>query len=274
MAVEVMPMRVVLVHGDAAEAAARAERLRAAGHAVDLAPLDGAAALRFLRERPPEACVIDLSRRPSFGRDLALTLRSTKATRQAALVFVVAESENEPESLQRLRALLPDATYTTWRAVRGALKRARTPARPVVPASRLAGYSGTPLPRKLGVKAGMTVGLIDAPDGFEATLGALPPGARLVRAPRGRCDLLVWFAVSRAEVEQRVAAVREHFGDGGLWIAWRKQGAPGAGDLTQADVRRIGLARGLVDYKICAIDAVWSGLKFARRRQGVRAGAG
>lgn len=256
-------MRVVLVHGNPADAPARVERLRAAGHDAELAPLDGAAALRFLQAHPPDACVIDLARRPALGRDLALALRSTKATRQVALVFVV---EGEPESLGRLRALPPDATYTTWRAICGALRRAHAPARPVVPASRLAGYSDTPLPRKLGIKAGMTVGLIDAPEGFEAALGALPEDTRLVHAPRGRCDLLVWFATSRAEVERRVAGMRERFGDGGLWIAWRKQGAAGAGDLTQADVRRIGLANGLVDYKICAIDATWSGLKFARRR--------
>jgi len=255
-------MRVVVVHGDPAAAAARLERLRAAGQDAELAPLDGATALRALRAAPPDACVIDLSRRPSFGRDLALALRSTKATRPVALVFV----EGQAEVPARLRTLLPDATYTTWRAIRGALKRARTPARPVVPASRLAGYSGTPLPRKLGIKTNTTVGLIGAPVGFEVALGALPERARVVRTPRGRCDLLVWFATSRTEVERRIAALGARFGAGGMWIAWRKQGARSRSDLTQAEVRRIGLASGLVDYKICAIDATWSGLKFTRRR--------
>jgi CheY-like chemotaxis protein len=256
-------MRVAFVAGQADLAEQRLERLRALGHDVWAAPRDGAAAFRALKQDPPDACVIDLSGRPSHGRDLALALREAKATRGVALVFV----DGTPEAIARLRGVLPDATFATWRGLRGALARAvaRPPVAPVVPSSRLAGYSGTPLPKKLGIKPGMTVGLVGAPADFEATLGTLPEDAVLKRSPRAVCDLLLWFAASRAEVESRIEALRAAFGAGGLWICWRKQASGSAGDLTQADVRRIGLARGLVDYKVCALDATWSGLKFARR---------
>ncbi len=256
-------MRVVLVTAGVDQAAERLERLRRVGHEAELAPADGAEALRGLRRDPPAACVIDLSRRPSHGRDLALALRAAKATRVIALVFV----EGEGKTLARVRASLPDATYTTWRALRPALKRAlaRPLAAPVVPSSRLSGYSGTPLPKKLGIKPGTTVGLVGAPTDFATTLGELPEGVTLRRAPRTRCDLVLWFSLSRTEVEARVTAMRESFAAGGLWICWPKQASGVTSDLTQNDVRRIGLAHGLVDYKVCALDATWSGLKFTRR---------
>ena len=257
--------RIQLIHWQEVEGKERVAKLRAAGYRVAYGALDGQAGLKKLRERPPAAVVIDLSRMPSQGRDVALWLRSTKATRQILLVFV----EGEQRKVAAIKKLLPDATYTTWSKIRGSLKKAlaNPPAKPVKPESLFVGYSGTPLPKKLGIKTDMTVTLVGAPKGFEKTLGKLPEGAKLRRGARGRCELAMWFPVSAKELKQRVKQMGKFIGDGGLWIVWPKQASGMKTDLTQTKVRKVGLAAGLVDYKICAIDATWSGLKFTRRKK-------
>ncbi len=255
--------RVRLIHWNADEAKVRAAELSTAGYEVGRARFS-LAGFRELKRKPPAAIVIDLSRSPSQGRDVGLGLRRSKATRQIPLVFV----GGEPEKVSRVRAHLPDATYTSWRRIRSALERAiaRPPNDPVVPDSILAGYAGTPLPKKLGIKAGYVVALVDAPGGFEKTLGSLPEGVKLRRQARGRPDLVVWFVESRRQLERRVERLGELAGDGGLWIAWPKKSSGADSDLTQGVVREAGLAVGLVDYKVCAIDNRWSGLRFTRRK--------
>ncbi|MCB9896470.1 MAG: DUF3052 domain-containing protein [Planctomycetes bacterium] len=130
----------------------------------------------------------------------------------------------------------------------------------------LAGYSGTPLPKKLGIKPGARVGLLGAPDDFERTLGSLPPDVSLVRRPRGACDLLLWFVTRHADLARGVTSLAQRTGRDGVWICWPKKASGVATDVTQDAVRALGLAHGLVDYKIAAIDATWSGLKFAVRK--------
>ena len=217
-----------------------------------------------LKRRPPTAVVIDLQRSPSVGRDVALWLRKTRATRHLPLVIV----EGDADKTAQLCAMLPDAVRTPPERIRGAVRRAiaNPPAEPVVPANTMAGYSGTPLPKKLGIKPGSVVILAGAPEDFEATLGALPEGVTLRRQARGNCDLAIWFVRSRKELERRVVRMGELAGKGGLWIAWAKQGSGIETDVNQNLVRAVGLASGLVDYKICAIDRQWSGLRFARRK--------
>ncbi|KPK78865.1 MAG: hypothetical protein AMS25_14235 [Gemmatimonas sp. SM23_52] len=135
-----------------------------------------------------------------------------------------------------------------------------------MPGSVLAGYAGTPLTKKLGIKVNSLVALIGAPPGFEKTLGKLPDGVTLRRRAGGRADLIIWFSKSCKDLESRIGRVAERVGRDGLWIAWPKKSSRKAADLSQAEVRRIGLAAGLVDYKVCAIDATWSGLKFTRKK--------
>jgi hypothetical protein len=143
--------------------------------------------------------------------------------------------------------------------------RSRTDA-PIVPRST-SGYSGTPLAKKLGVKAGSTLALIDAPRDFERTLGELPAGVELRSGTRASAPIALLFAGTRAALGKRFAAAERAVGDGGkLWIAWPKQTSPLARDLSQDHVRTLALGRGWVDFKVCAIDADWSGLCFARRR--------
>jgi hypothetical protein len=126
--------------------------------------------------------------------------------------------------------------------------------------------SATPLVSKLGIKPDARLGLIGAPADFERALGALPPGVAIRRRATGSLDVIVAFCVQRAELEQRLPRLRAALTPaGGLWIAWPKRTSGVATDLSDGVVREVGLAAGLVDNKVCAIDATWSGLRFVFR---------
>jgi hypothetical protein len=137
-----------------------------------------------------------------------------------------------------------------------------------VPRATGQAYSSTPLPKKLGIGEGSTVALLGAPDDVEQTLGALPEGAILRRSTRGRFDLLLWFVRSKAELARGIDSIAGR--SKGLWILWPKKASGMATDVGERDVRETGLAAGLVDYKICAFDATWSGLKFAVKKSSAR----
>ena len=132
----------------------------------------------------------------------------------------------------------------------------------------MAGYSGTPLPKKLGIKPGSGVALLGAPPGFaETTLGALPEGATIREDSRSAFDVGLLFARSKADLARRFPAAARAMADpGALWILWPKKASGVVTDLGENAVRDFGLAAGLVDYKVAAIDATWSGLCFARRK--------
>jgi len=130
----------------------------------------------------------------------------------------------------------------------------------------MAGYSATPLPQKLGVKPGARLALLRAPAGFERALNPLPEGVRLRMQARGAQDVVLFFATRRAELERRFDALARAVAPaGGLWIAWPKRTACVATDLREGIVRELGLAHGLVDNKVCAVDDTWSGLRFVYR---------
>jgi hypothetical protein len=130
-----------------------------------------------------------------------------------------------------------------------------------------AGYSGTPLPRKLGIKPGHRIALLGAPDGFEGgALRDLPDGVAIARRAGATADVLVSFHTRRAELERRLPALRAMMEPAaGLWIAWPKRASKVATDITEDVVREIALPTGLVDNKVCAIDATWSGLRLVIR---------
>jgi hypothetical protein len=130
-----------------------------------------------------------------------------------------------------------------------------------------AGYSGTPLPRKLGIKPGHRVLLLGAPDGFEHdTLGALPDGVRVARRATGTADVIVSFHTRCAALAKRMPGLRERMEPAaGLWIAWPKGSSGVETDLTENVVRELALANALVDNKVAAIDATWSGLRLVIR---------
>jgi hypothetical protein len=129
------------------------------------------------------------------------------------------------------------------------------------------GYSGTALPKKLGIRPGARLALVRAPEDFDATLGELPGGVVVARRlTRGAVDVIVAFFVERAALERRLPSLRGALDPaGGLWIAWPKRTSGVETDLGEGVVRELGLAAGLVDNKVCAIDEVWSGLRFVYR---------
>ena len=132
----------------------------------------------------------------------------------------------------------------------------------------MAGYSGTPLPRKLGIKEGMDVAFSRAPGDFEANLGELPEDVRVKASVRGPLDVIVVFVTRRAELERRLPALRRAMAPAcGLWIAWPKRSSGVATDITEDTVREVALPTGLVDNKVCAIDDTWSGLRLVIRRE-------
>ncbi len=127
----------------------------------------------------------------------------------------------------------------------------------------MSGYSGTPLPKKLGISEGSRVAFRNAPEGFTETLGELPDGIEIKRIIRGPLDVIVAFFSRRAELEGRLSVLISAMDPAaGLWIAWPKKSSGVETDITGNVVRAVGLAAGLVDNKVCAIDETWSGLRF------------
>jgi len=130
----------------------------------------------------------------------------------------------------------------------------------------MAGYSGTPLAQKLGIKPGQRVGLFAPPIGFADWLAPLPAEVELVVSPHRQCPVLVVFATTQAQLRQRFQrAIRLLPADGGLWVGWPKQSSRIPTELSFTNVQRHGLAAGLVDNKTCAIDDDWSGARFVVR---------
>jgi len=128
----------------------------------------------------------------------------------------------------------------------------------------MAGYSGTPLPKKLGIKEGHAVALLAAPATFPRTLGTLPEDVRTTTALRGTrpFDVIVWFPKNHAELTRRFSAIARRLTPaGGLWVGWPKRASGVPTDITEDVVRAVALAAGLVDNKVCAIDDVYSGLR-------------
>lgn len=129
-----------------------------------------------------------------------------------------------------------------------------------------AGYSGTPLFRKLGIKAGLRVAPVSAPEDFESTLGAIPEGARLSRRLRGKVDVFIFFPRNASDLARRLPLLASRLEpDGGLWVAWSKKSSGVETDLDFAVVQKVGLEAGLVDNKVCAISDQHSGLRFVYR---------
>ncbi|HVT06903.1 MAG TPA: DUF3052 family protein [Polyangia bacterium] len=134
----------------------------------------------------------------------------------------------------------------------------------------MAGYSGTPLPKKLGIKPAARLALVNAPADFAETLGELPPGVTPQALLRGPYDVVVLFARDDRDLALGLPAARARLdAAGGLWVAWPKKSSRKASgietDITEQAVRARGLALGLVDNKVCAIDDTWSGLRFVVR---------
>jgi hypothetical protein len=130
-----------------------------------------------------------------------------------------------------------------------------------------AGYSGTPLPKKLGIKDGSEVAFANPPPAWRKILGPLPAGATVKPQARGPLDVIVLFVTARSKLEQQFGPLSKALQPaGGLWVAWPKKASGVDTDLTFSSVQEVGLGAGLVDNKVCAIDETWSGVRFVLRR--------
>lgn len=257
--------RIRVLHWKAEEAAALLKQLRGAGYDVDYEEKPDHGLLRVLREAPPAAVVIDLSRLPSHGREVATGIRGSKATRHIPIVFV----NGDREKVDAIRQQLPDAAYTTTAGIAATLRQAiaKAPADPVVPAQMMERYKERSAARKLGIAADSKIALFDAPPDYARVLGELPPGVSLQEHPRGRCDVTLWFVRDPASYQAGLSRMRARAASGKLWILWPKQKkARPAGDLSMQVIRESAIAVGLVDYKICAVNETWSGIAFAVKK--------
>jgi hypothetical protein len=133
----------------------------------------------------------------------------------------------------------------------------------------MAGYSGTPLATKLGIKDGSAVVLLGAPDGFTAaSLEGLPPTATVRTSARGRADVVLSFHTRRTHLEARLPVLLRVLDiDGGLWLSWPKKASGVPTDITEDTIREVCLPLGLVDNKVCAVDETWSGLRVVWRKE-------
>ncbi|HUE05047.1 MAG TPA: hypothetical protein VMR62_36200 [Bryobacteraceae bacterium] len=219
-------------------------------------------AFRGIRASPPDAFVIDLSRLPSHGREVATFVRGQKATRHIPIVFV----GGAPEKVEAVRRVLPDAVYSTPAGVRTALRAALAHrlASPVVPDQMMARYNSRSAAQKLGIRAGLTAALIGPPRNFARVIGELPASAVfeevLDEAPAAAGPITLWFVEDAAACQAGLRRMRKLAARTKLWILWRK-----GSSVTQPYLRQSAAAVGLVDYKICAVDATWSAMLFARK---------
>ena len=258
-------MRVFLIHWKEVELEERSQRLREAGYVVVGEESDAPAAFRALKAEQPDVVVIDLGRLPSHGREIGSAIRDTKATRHVPIVFV----DGADEKVKRVQQDLPDAVYSRWSGIREAIDQAiaTAPQHPVVPTAHMERYAGSSLIKKLGIKTDSTVVLVDAPSNVNEIICQLPDGVKLRRRLQGRFDTVIWFVTSFNKLESRLDQISPRITDNSLWIAWPKKRSGVETDVTQGRIREIAFATGLVDYKVCSIDDIWSGLKFTRRKQ-------
>ena len=231
--------------------------LRSEGYAVDYPGESANGSFRSLRESPPAAAVIDLTRLPSHGRYIGAAIRGSKSTRHIPIVFV----DGEPEKVERVRRDLPDAIYTTRKRLAAALKRAKPPADPVVPRQMMDSSRSTA--EKLGVTRDARVYVADAPPDYAQAIGKLPQGAFYEEESPEGCKLTLWFAHGPAELHAALPRIRRLAALRRLWILWRKGKRDGLdGNL----IRRAASEFGLVDYKVCSVNETWSGMAFAVKK--------
>lgn len=252
--------RVRLQHWKESEAQPLLRALRAAGHQVDYTH-EPQSNVRYIRDTKPEVIVIDLSRSPAHGRELAVYLRGTKSTRHIPIIFV----DGDPEKVQKIRDLIPDAEYTTLAKVAASVKRAITkpPTTPIIPPQMMERTASRTTTQKMGIAPNSRVALIDPPSDYARVLGELPEGVSLEEDPQDVLPVTVWFVRDpddyvRALPKKRNLAARSKF-----WIVWPKGQRDG---INGNFIREAALQLGLVDYKICSVNEVWTAMVFAMKK--------
>jgi hypothetical protein len=233
----------------------------------------GYAALHNSRQKPPTrkeiaqsgavAAIIDLSRLPSHGRYAAAWLRGSKSTRHLPLVFV----DGDAAKVKVVQQQIPDAVYTSCARIGPALKGAlrNPPLDPVIPRGMMESAPGRTTAQKLGIREGSAVRVIDPPADYRRVIGVLPKDASFGEDGSAPAAVCLWFVGEPAAFRAALRTMRRLAASTRLWIVWRK----GRRDGFNGNVVREGaLSVGLVDYKICSLDAVWSGMAFAVKKVG------
>jgi hypothetical protein len=253
------PFRIRVFHWRAEEAKPLLTVLEAAGYSVDYK--EPVSSYREVRASPPDAVVIDLSRLPSHGKEVAVFLRGSKATRHIPILFV----GGEPEKVEGVRRVLPDAVYTPISRLRSALRSAiaNPPADPLKPAQMMERWGSRTTAQKLGIAPHSRVFVIDPPSGYARAIGELPAGACFEEESSANCALSLWFVHGVAEFQAALPRMRALAAHSRLWILWRKSKQDG---LNGNIIRAGAIDVGLVDYKICSIDKIWSAMVFALKK--------
>jgi hypothetical protein len=258
------PLHIRVFHWRAEEAKPLLTVLKAAGYSVDYK--EPVASYREVRLSPPAAIVIDLSRLPSHGREVAVFLRGSKASRHIPIVFV----GGEPEKIEGVRRVLPDAVYTPVSRLRSALRSAiaKPPENPLKPAQMKDRWGARTTAQKLGIAKGSRVFVVDPPSDYERAIGELPEGAYYEEESSeafsdNACKIALWFVHGIAEFQPALPRMRALAARGRLWILWRKSKPDG---LNGNVIRAGAIDVGLVDYKICSINDTWSAMVFAVKK--------
>jgi CheY-like chemotaxis protein len=256
--------RVRFFHWKPEEASPIAEILRHSGFEVDYDGKFSPGILRAMRQDPPDAVVIDLSRLPSHGREIATAVRGNKQTRQIPILFL----DGAPEKLAVMRQTLPDAAYCERPRLVAGLKKCmkERPANPVVPTQMMDRYAGRTTAQKLGIAAGARVAVIDAPRDYARVMGTLPENVEYDENQWAGCAVTVWFVEEPEAFLAALPKMRRAAMTSKLWIAWPKKAARKDSLLSENLIREMAIENGLVDYKVCSINETWSGLCLALKK--------
>ena len=257
--------RIRLFHWNPEEALPVADILRDAGFEVDYeAKFDPA---KF-RQSPPDAVVIDLSRLPSHGREVATWLRGNKLTRQIPILFL----DGAPEKVDLVKQKLPDAAYCEHRRLVAALRKCikNRPENPVVPPQMMDRYATRTTAQKLGITAGSKVAVIDGPRDYARVIGVLPERVEFAEESGSDCAVTIWFVQDPEAYLSALPEMRRLAATSRLWVAWPKKTARKDSLLNENLIRELAIESGLVDYKVCSVNETWSGLCFALKKVGRR----
>ncbi len=258
--------RIRLLHWKAAEAAPYIEALQKAGYKVEYEEQFRPGLMKSWRESPPDAFVIDLSRLPSHGREIAIA--SAPIAANAKCPALCSARERKKRSLE-FEASCPTLPIAPCRNLPSALRRALANrlADPVKPIQMMDRYRGRTAAQKLGIKEGSAVALIDPPRDFTKVLGELPHRVELLDGDSGEnASVTLCFVHGAHALLPTLSAIRSRASASKLWILWRKGGSAARGDLTETLVRSHAIDLGLVDYKICSVNEIWSAMLFAAKR--------
>lgn len=253
-------LRVALLHWHAEEIGHLARHIRQY-HVEPVVPQPGES-LKVLEGLVPAAIVISLDRLPSHGREVGMHLRERKATRTVPIVF----AGGAPEKVEKVRAALPDAGFANWDNVDQAIACALEAPPPVM--KKAARERGNPLPVKLGLKPGLRIVILGAPQPFEQIVRDLPEDLLIEEEQTPRADAVFWFVRRESELEAGIHWLHLAMPRAKLWLLWERGQGRKQNAVSYRTLVEVAAADGYAQYKIVQVDSVWSAMAFGKMRQG------